>query len=234
MIGDTLLVVDDDRLWRNSTADYFSRFSSYKTYAAASCAEAISLAARIKPDYVLLDYHLNDGCAVEVAGAIRADETLKKALILVVSADETMREAAYAECQADHFILKPAQYATIEKIMRGLKRRVYLDCGIVEKDDIRLETMTCQVFKDSRPLLTLSPERFRLFAMLVEKAPAVLSEEEIAARFYSPEIAPEKRNCVQVLLHRLRQDLGPLAERIQNRRGAGWAYVPPGPVEKSS
>jgi DNA-binding response OmpR family regulator len=115
--------------------------------------------------------------------------------------------------------------------MRGLRRRVCLDCGIVEKGDIRLETLTSRVFKDSKPLLTLSPERFRLFTILLSKAPAVVSEEEIAGHFYSPDIASEKRNCVQVMLHRLRQDLGPLADRIQNRRGEGWAYIPPPPAK---
>jgi two-component system phosphate regulon response regulator PhoB len=227
MIGDTLLVVDDDRLWRNSTAGYFSHYFDYKIYTAASCAEAISLAAQVRPDYVLLDYHLKDGSAVEVAGAIRADQATQKALILVVSADETMRDTAYAECQADHFILKPAQYASIEKVMRGLRRRVCLDCGIVENGDIRLETLTSRVFKDSKPLLTLSPERFRLFTLLLTRAPAVVSEEEILNHFYAPAVAQEKRNCVKVLLHRLRQDLGPLADRIQNQRGEGWSYIPP-------
>lgn len=227
MLGSTVLIVDDDRVWRNQAARFFSEYRQYTAHVAGTCGEAINMADTLRPDYVLLDYHLGVESGAGVAAHIRASEHLKKTLILVVSGDETKQEEAYTECQADHFILKGTAYDTMDHIMRGLRRRVCLDCGIVEKGDLRLETMTLQVFRDERPLLKLSQERFRLFTLLLEKSPETVTEDEMARQLYPGEPAAEKRACVKVLLHRLRQDLGPLADRIQNRRGEGWSYMIP-------
>jgi len=227
MLGCTLLIVDDYKPWRDTTAKFFRSTRKYTTYTASTCAEAVQLAEDLRPDFILLDYHLKDGTAAEVTARIRANETDKRTFILIVSGDETQRECAYSECQADHFILKDTLYQTIHEIMCGLKRRADWDRGIVEKGDIRLDPLGLQVFKDLKPAFSLSPERFQLLSILLTKSPDVVREEYIATRFYPHEIAEEKRNAIKILIHRLRQDLGPLACRIQNQRGVGWAYKQP-------
>jgi len=229
MQGTTLLIVDDDKLWRNLTAQYFKSAYKYNTYTAATCAEGIMLADKVRPDYILLDYHLSDGNAATVCGHIRANEELKKTLILIVSGDDTRIDTAYNECQADHFILKGTQNATIRNIIQTLRRN-RRDCGIIENGDLRLEAVNGGVYKDKKLAHRLSADRFRLFSLLVEKSPAFVTEEVIAKRVYNAELPGEKSTEAKILVHRLRHDLPPeLGARIQNLRGSGWAYIPPQP-----
>lgn len=231
MLGRTLLIVDDEECCRDVIADFFTA-EQFKTHTAATSAEGIRLAEELRPDFILLDYHLQDDTAAGVCAHIRSSEALKKTLIVIHSGDETLREASYSECQADHFILKGTPNETIHEIMRGLERHVCLDRGIFEKGDIRLEAAGFQVFLNSKPLIRLSEERFTLFSLLVESSPCFVKEDAIVMRVYNSELAREKTKAVGMLISRLRRDLGDtLAGRIQNQRGVGWAYVPPSSEE---
>lgn len=145
----------------------------------------------------------------------------------MISGDDSVRDRVYCKCQADHFVSKDTSYATIHEIFCGMKRRVHWERGIVENGDIYLKAGDYQVYHDSKPLVTLSKERFALLSLLVEKSPAYVDEKTITARLYDCDCPEEKIPAIRVLLHRLKQDLGPLAERIKNSRGAGWAYIPP-------
>lgn len=226
MLGNTLLIIDDDARWLNITAAYFKSLD-YTVHTACTCAEGLRMLDTIRPDYVLTDYHLPDGNADKICEHIRAGVALKKALIVVVSGDDSVRDRAYGRCQADHYISKMTPYATIHAILSGMKRRVHWERGIVENGDIYLRTGDYQVCHGDKPPVTLSKERFALFSLLVEKSPAYLDEKTITARLYDCDFPDEKVAAVRVLLHRLKQDLGPLAERIKNSRGVGWAYIPP-------
>lgn len=231
MVGRTLLIIYNEKIWRDITAKYFT-VEQYITHTAATCAEGIRLAEKLRPDYILLGYHIGDGNAASVCAHIRSSKTLKKTLILIISGDETHSEAAYCECQADHFILKCTPCKLIHEIIRGLDRRVCWDCGIIENGDLRLEALNSSVFCNSKLLIHLSRDRFALLSLLLEKSPRFVTELDIAEHIYDPEIAPEKKESIKILLHRLRHDLGPLSDRIQNQRSFGWAYIPPCPDKK--
>lgn len=230
MLGRTLLIVDDEKCCRDMAVRYFS--GHYKTHTAATCAEAIRLAEELRPDYILLDYRLEDGDAAEVCAHIRSSAALKKTLILIISGDENLREASFSDCKADQFIYKATPPSIIHEMIRSLERRVCLDRGIVENGDLRLEAASFQVFFNSKPLIRLSEERFTLFSLLVESSPCFVKEDAIVNRVYYADPTGEKVKAVSMLISRLRRDLGDtLAGRIQNQRGAGWAYVPPYPEE---
>ncbi len=231
MFGRTLLIVDDEECCRDVIADFFTA-EQYKTHTAATSAEGIRLAEQLRPDFILLDYHLQGDTAAGVCTRIRSSEALKKTLIVILSGDETRREASYSECQADHFVLKGTPNRIIHQILRGLARRVCWERGIVKKSDIRLEAANFQVFFNSKPLIRLSEERFTLFSLLVESSPCFVKEDDIVNRVYYSDLTGEKTKAVGMLISRLRRDLGDtLAGRIQNQRGVGWAYVPPSPEE---
>lgn len=227
MLGRTLLIVDDEEYCSDVISQYFTA-EHYKTHTAATSAEGIRLAEKLRPDFVLLDYHLQGDTAASVCAYIRSSEALKKTLIVILSGDETYREASYSQCHADHFILKGTPNETIHEIIRGLEYRVCLDRGIIKKGDIRLEAAGFQVFLNSKPLIQLSEERFALFSLLVENSPCFVNEDAIINRVYYSDLTGEKTKAVGMLISRLKRDLGDtLAGRIHNQRGVGWAYVPP-------
>jgi len=226
MLGNTLLIIDDDAHWLNITAAHFESLK-YDIHTAGTCADGLRLLDDVKPDYVMTDYHLWDGDAREICEHIRSSDTLKKTLVLVVSGDDGVQYLAYGKCKADHFISKDTPCSTIHEILCGLKRRVHWERGIVENGDIYLKAGDFQVYYDAQPLVRLSRERFLLLSLLVERSPTYVDEQTISARLYASDFPEEKLAAVRVLLHRLKRDLGPLADRIKNSRGVGWAYIPP-------
>lgn len=231
MPGRTLLIVDDEKCCRDLMVRFFSA-EQYKICTAATAEDGIRLAEELRPDYILLDYHLQGDTAAGVCAHIRSSEELKKTLIVIISGDETMREASYNELQADHFVSKSTPPSTIHEIFRSLERRVCWDRGIIEKGDIRLEAASFQVFLDFQPLIQLSEERFTLLSLLVENSPCFVTEAAIVNRVYYHDLTGEKTKAMGMLISRLKRDLGAtLAGRIQNQRGVGWAYVPPSPEE---
>lgn len=226
MLGNTLLLVDDNGAWLNTVSAFF-RPLKFNVHTAGTCADAIRLAEELRPDYVLLDFHLKGEDAAKVCRHIRSREELKKTNLLIVSGDETIRVRAYRECQADHFILK-CPPDEILAVIESLKRRIYWDKGIEEYGDLCLKRSSLQVFLDSKPVLKLaSEERFNLLTALVSQSPAFLDSEALAERLYGEDFPPEKLESVRVFVHRLKNDLGPLGDRIHNNRGEGWAYISP-------
>lgn len=227
----TLLIIDDEKHCRNAISRYFAA-EQFTTYAAATAEEGIRLAEELRPDFILLDYHLQGDSAAGVCAHIRSSEALKKTFIVIISGDETIREGSYSECQADHFVSKCTPNSTIHEIFRSLERRAGWARGIIEKDDVRLEAASSQVFLNSEPLIQLSEERFALFSLLVENSTCFVNEDAIVNRVYYSDLTGEKTKAVGMLISRLKRDLGDtLAGRIQNQRGVGWAYVPPSPKE---
>jgi DNA-binding response OmpR family regulator len=225
----SILVIDDDPACLRMISTKALDGSKYQVLTASSCAEGIRLAAARRPDCILLDYHLKDGSAADVCKAIRSDENIKKTPIIVISGDPTRNIEAEEDCQADRFIAKGVPLAEYDAAIQSLLRRVAWDRGIIEKGDLRLCGSDCQVYRNVKSIGQLSPEQFRLFALLVDKSPKFVSEDDIKRCVFGKNPAGMGSGAVYVLAHRLRMKLGAqLARRIKNKKRAGWIYLEPG------
>lgn len=100
-----ILIIDDDLFWHRLFKRLFAGLE-YDIQAAASCSDGLKMAAQHKPDCILLDFHLNDGDAVSVCRALKDGGNRPKFPVIVVSSDAGAELTAYAECQADYFVLK--------------------------------------------------------------------------------------------------------------------------------
>lgn len=222
----TLLIVDDDPVYLRTVSRYFLR-SGFNVCTSVTCADALASAEEMRPDCMLLDYHLNGGDGSSVCYSLRADTRLRKTPIIMVSGDPTQEMPAYTDYKADGFLLKCTPLAKMQAVVETVLRRVNWERGILQKGDLRLEKETLKVFRGHVPVSNLSAEQFDLLFMLVEKSPEFVSEETITGQILGggPEV---KSEAVRALLHRLRQRLGPqLGRRIKGKRRLGWTYVQP-------
>jgi len=233
MFPTTLLIVDDNPVWLRAISAYFS-FSGFSVRTAASCAAALKSAAELRPDCLLLDFHLTDGDGGSVCDKLRSDMSLKRTPIIMISADPLQELPAYTEYKADGFILKGTPFVKMQAMMECMLRRINWERGILLKGDLRLEQESLQVFRGRVPVAVLSDEQFDLLFLLVDRSPKFLSEENISA--YVMDSKTEiKSEAVRALLHRLRQRLGTqLGRRIKNKRRLGWIYVQPRAKSSSS
>lgn len=101
----TILVIDDEASWLRLMHRLLPG-CGYEVHTALNCADGIRLAAQLKPDCILLDFHLPDGNALSVAGALHADEITNGIPIIVISGDPAAEIAAYSGCRASAFIQK--------------------------------------------------------------------------------------------------------------------------------
>lgn len=231
----TVLIVDDDTIWLRSLSNFFKIFN-YEVGTAMNCADAFSLARQLRPDCVLMDYHLPDGDAGTLCAQIRADQDLRKTPIIIVSADGEQEYGSYLKHQADGFVLKGGPLNRIRILVESMLRRVWWERGILEKGDLRLETENLTVFRDSKPLAKLSLEQFRFLFILLERSPAFVGENDILKFIFDTETIPEKFDALRGLAARLRAKLGPrLGRRIKNKNSLGWIYLqPPGDNRRAS
>jgi two-component system KDP operon response regulator KdpE len=223
----TILIVDDDKLFRTSLAKLFTA-AGYAALTAANCAEGLALAESANPACMLLDFHMPDGDGGMVCSAVRASAILRKTPVIIVSADPAEEINAYAVHHADGFILKGAQFDKILAVAEGVLRRVEMERGCFEKGDLSLNPEGCRVLRNGRPALSLRPEQFRLLSILLEASPAPVGEAEIFQRVLNSEHNPDKADAVYSLVYRLRRSLGPqLGLRIKSVSGTGWSYTQP-------
>lgn len=119
----SILVIDDEAGWLKFTRRLLTG-CGWKVHTALTCAEGIHLAAQLKPDCILLDFHLQDGDAVSVCAALKASVITNGIPIIIISGDSAAEFAAYAECRAAAFLEKGARCV---QAIPALIERVLLD-----------------------------------------------------------------------------------------------------------
>ncbi|MHB0996018.1 MAG: response regulator [Elusimicrobiales bacterium] len=112
MARHSILVIDDDLLWRRLLKRLFGEMD-YDIHTAANCQDGVLLAERHKPDCILLDFHLKDGDAVDVCAALKNGAERPRFPVIIVSSDPEAEITAYAECRADYFVLKGSHTMTV-------------------------------------------------------------------------------------------------------------------------
>jgi signal transduction histidine kinase/ligand-binding sensor domain-containing protein/CheY-like chemotaxis protein len=118
----TVLVADDLTLNRQLVAGYFEG-TPHTLLAATNGREAIELAAKHRPDVILMDMRMPELDGHETTRRLKADPALKHIPVIAVTASSFREEEARARKICDGFIRKPFNRAElISELSRFLKR----------------------------------------------------------------------------------------------------------------
>jgi DNA-binding response OmpR family regulator len=116
----TILVVDDEPVWRNLLSRLLVP-AGYRVITAPSGACGVAAARSGEADCVILDYNLPDGTAAGFCPAIRAASP-RPVPILIFSSEPSAAGLLTAEGRADAFFLKTtplkALLAAIKELLR--------------------------------------------------------------------------------------------------------------------
>lgn len=171
-----VLIVDDHPTWRDAVARDLESAGLVIAGTAASGAQALRIAAAVRPDVVLLDLHLPDLGGVEVARAVLARDQHARVLVLSASAEQSDVLAAVL-AGATGYLLKSAATAELIEAVKatGEGRAVFTPslAGLVLGEYRRLAGAPVA---DGTPQLT---ERETEILRLVAKG---LTYKEIATR----------------------------------------------------
>ncbi|GLZ36561.1 response regulator transcription factor [Actinokineospora sp. NBRC 105648] len=224
----SLLVVEDDAGIRDLLAASL-RFAGFHVDTAATGAEALRAAERLRPDLMLLDVMLPDRDGFEVLRKLRAGGHAVPVLFL------TARDAAQDKITGltiggDDYVTKPFSLeeviARVTAVLRrtrpaGQDRPERLAVG-----DLELEVDSHQVRKAGR-VVELSPTEFKLLHYLLRNAGRVVSKAQILDQVWNYDFNGEA-GVVESYISYLRRKVDDGAPRlIHTVRGFGYVLRPP-------
>jgi DNA-binding response OmpR family regulator len=214
-----LIVEDDENLASVLSGDL--KLAGYEVLSAKTGLAALEIAARERPDVVLLDMGLPDLDGLEVAGQLRADNA---PVIIAVTARVSISDRVdglYAG--ADDYITKPF---ALEELRARLHAQLRLRRPITDVLDfgkLKLEPQAQKCTVDGSSI-QLSTKEFELLEMLARRPGRIFSQSELFERSYQ-DLEPDS-NAIEVRISAIRRKLreAGLENVIRTVRGAGYAF----------
>ena len=228
-----ILLVDDDALLRRSLALNLEE-AGYRASASGSAEKALALAARDRPDLILLDIGLP---GMDGLDALRHFQSqIGVPVIFLTARRRELDEVLGLELGADDYITKPFDKDVLLARIRTVLRRLGQserpipfagDTGPLVVGDLAIDPAAHSVTVAGQPL-DLTPLEFDLLRVLAENAGHVLSVDDLLDRVWGVEYVGQPQ-VVYVHIHGLRERLeqDPQNPRhIVTVRGVGYKLEP--------
>ncbi|MEW6247370.1 MAG: response regulator transcription factor [Nitrospirota bacterium] len=162
-----LLLVDDHQVLRLGLRTLFAEAGGFQVVGEAGTkAAAVTEAARLKPDVVLMDVRLPDGSGIEACREIRAARPETRVLFLTSYADDDAVLATIL-AGADGFLLKEIGGEELLRAARTVADgQSILDPAVTERVLARLKSVPATSHGEKRD--ALSPQEERVLALVAE------------------------------------------------------------------
>jgi DNA-binding response OmpR family regulator len=226
-VPNSILVVDDDLLFRRSLA-FLLEQAGYQVQMAASAEAALTLVAAAPPDLVLLDVGLPGMDGLEALRRIRAAVPV----ILVTARRREIDEVLGLELGAEDYVTKPFEPNVLLARIRTVLRRGQPAAEmptVAHAGDLVVDPAHHAATIAGRTL-QLSPLEFRLLHTLALAAGQVLSAEQLLTRVWGSGYQGEPQT-VYVYIRALREKIEENPQsprRIVTVRGVGYQLIPQG------
>lgn len=171
------LIIDDEKMLADSTAEYFNLFS-IKTAVAYSALECRNFLEENQADLLLLDINLGDNSGFELCRELRAQTNIP---ILFISARTSDDDKIVAlNIGGDDYIQKPYSLGVLlAKVKVVLKR--YGQSAIADEyydERLKVDFNAKQVFVKGTPV-KLTALEFKLLSYLIKNENRVISKQEL-------------------------------------------------------
>jgi DNA-binding response OmpR family regulator len=202
-----ILIVEDDKKTASLIALYLER-EGFQTLVAHDGAQALDLAQRHKPIFVILDLMLPLIDGWEVCRQLRQTSDVP-ILILSAREDEVDRVSGLT-LGADDYVVKPFSPRELVARVKAILRRGHL-AMTKEKKLLSLEGLVLD--KEKRKvvlngnLVILTPHEFNLLQTLMSSPGKVFTREELLAHLYPRREAIVIDRVVDVHIGKLRQKI---------------------------
>ncbi|WFE25492.1 response regulator transcription factor [Solwaraspora sp. WMMD791] len=225
--GERILVVDDQPNIVDMLVTVLT-FHGYTVDTAGTVTQAQQLAARHRPDLVVLDVMLPDGDGFDLCRRLRADGH-RFGIVFLTARDARRDLVSGLTLGGDDYLTKPFAVDELLARIRAVLRRVGAggrtedaDRSVLRYADLSLDEDTLLVTRAGQPV-RLSPTEFKLLRYLMLNAGRVLSRTQILEAVWSYDFGGES-NVVDTYIGYLRRKLDPLGEPIiVTHRGFGYA-----------
>jgi two-component system, OmpR family, KDP operon response regulator KdpE len=206
--GARILVVDDEAALRRALATNL-RARDYVVDLASTGEEALELAARHRPDVVVLDLGLPGIPGVEVIGGLRG---WTRVPIIVLSARGAEHDKVAAlDAGADDYVTKPFGMDELLARLRAALRRTVPDdeAAAVTTDDFVVDLAAKRVtVTGPGHEVRLTPTEWGLVEVLVRNAGKLVGQRQLLQEVWGPQYGDET-NYLRVHMAHIRRKLEP-------------------------
>jgi two-component system phosphate regulon response regulator PhoB len=222
---DTILVVDDEPDVVDLVRYHLHR-AGFDVLIALSGTTALAAARDSRPDAIVLDIMLPQMNGLEVFKLLRrTDETIDIPILMLTAKAEPSERIAGLELGVDDYITKPFSPRELVLRLQNLLRRLRAvqTASMLTVDEFRLDKGNFEISISGRRL-DLTTTEFKLLSVLVERRGRILSRDTLLQDVWGYQNAIDTRT-VDTHVRRLREKLGPAADRIVTVRGEGYRFL---------
>ena len=220
-----ILVVDDELDLRDILQCNLE-VAGYEVSTAASAEEALTM-MDAKPDLLLLDVMMGGMSGFALAEKLRKEYASEVPIIFLTARDTEDDLLKGFDVGADDYISKPFSLQEVLARVKAILRRVNHAEEATNKANIELlkldeeRKMVCIGNSE----IPLSKKEFGILNILVSNPGKVYSREQILDEVWQGESCVLDRT-VDVHIAHVRKKLGEMGNRIVNRQGHGYCFVP--------
>lgn len=198
------LIIDDEKLLADSTAEYFNLFG-VKTAIAYSASDCRDFFNENTAELLLLDINLGDGSGFELCKELRKNTEIP---ILFISARTSDDDKIIAlNIGGDDYIQKPYSLGVLlAKVKVVLKRYGQKDSTGYSDDRLTVDFDAKQVFVEGNPAKLTSLE-FKLLTYLIQNANKVISKQELFEKVWEDKFTGD--GTLNVHIRKIREAIEP-------------------------
>ncbi len=229
----TVLVIDDEHQIRR-TLELNLRARGYDVALAADGGSALTTAARVKPDVVILDLGLPDLDGIDVLEGLRGWSEIP---IIVLSArDNEKDKVAALDAGADDYVAKPFGIDELVARLRAAMRRTSYsqpDEAVIETPAFTIDLANKVVRNPSGESVHLTRTQWRIVELLSRNVGRLITYPHLLTEVWGPGYEGET-NYTRVFMAQIRQKLEPDPTRPRyflTETGTGFRFVIPSPSE---
>ncbi len=219
--GGRILVVDDEASIVDAVATAL-RYEGFEVEEARTGKEALSAAARVDPDLVVLDWMLPDLDGIEVGRRLRA-QGFKTAILFLTAKDAVENKVEALRAGGDDYVTKPFSLAEVVARVQAILRRTGGDLpgDVLRFSDLVLDEGRHEVFRGEEKI-ELTATEFSLLRFFLLNPRRVLSKGQILQNVWKYDFGGNT-NVVETYVSYLRRKLDSVGPPlIKTVRQAGY------------
>ena len=209
-----VLMIDDDEVIAQSTAEYFNMFD-IKTAYVTSFEKAVEFLEEKQVSLLLLDINLGDKSGFELCKKIRENYDMPILFISARTSDDDVLTAF--NIGGDDYIKKPYTLnillAKVKAILSRYEKAKEMDGCIRLTDEVVLDTNLHKLKKEKNQI-SLKAMEYKLLLYLLENRNRVVTKEELLKNVWNDEFIGEGTLSVHIRHLREKKEIDPKNPKI--------------------
>ena len=219
MTGKRILLVEDDRKVQAYNKELFEG-CGFSVYTAMSLAKAKDAMEKEKPEAIVLDIGLPDGCGLDFLRKLR--ETSGIPVLLLTGYGKDGDVIAGFESGCNDCLTKPYTFGVLKARLNNILQGAQRLPETVSKGALKLDLLSNRAYIN-RDDLNLTEKEFAIIRLFTQNEGKIMSAETVYEKVWGQPMAGD-RNAVQVAITRLRKKIEPAGYGIVSVRAKGYIF----------